>query len=434
LAKHVIADKDITGWTIQNGGDTWIVGRYGSIKPPENPGYGIRVLAANTNIVVDGFVSGSNGSAPIVSDAIQTHIEIGATGVLFGTSNAIELNDANATIINRGTIYGTVISFVASARIENFGYMNDGMFINGNGTLINQKSGVVHSNSSFILSYSDVGDHVEIINHGTIAGVMPGEYAIYGRDGQEIVVNTHDFSGGVGLGDSSDRFTSVGTTIHGDVDAGEGNDRIDLRNSTLAHFRDGYGGAVFGDDGNDVFDLRGTTLFYGAGGGRGNDTYIVNDRAIKISETPASGTDTVKSFVSFSLAENFENLILMGSSRINGTGNTLDNTLTGNTADNVLKGGAGEDLLDGGRGTDKLFGGTGADTFGFATGYGKDTVGDFRTGDKVYVHNWKAVDNFSDIKSHASNHGTNVWITVGSDTLIMENLHKADLNAGDFQF
>ena len=44
--------------------------------------------------------------------------------------------------------------------------------------------------------------------------------------------------------------------------------------------------------------------------------------------------------------------MLTGTSAINGTGNTLNNTLTGNSAANTLSGGTGADTLIGGAGND----------------------------------------------------------------------------------
>ncbi|MEI6029835.1 MAG: Ig-like domain-containing protein [Synechococcaceae cyanobacterium ELA739] len=46
-------------------------------------------------------------------------------------------------------------------------------------------------------------------------------------------------------------------------------------------------------------------------------------------------------------ATSFANLVLTGTSAINGTGNALANTITGNSAVNVLNGNAGVDLIDG---------------------------------------------------------------------------------------
>ncbi|MEB3189470.1 MAG: Calx-beta domain-containing protein [Snowella sp.] len=110
------------------------------------------------------------------------------------------------------------------------------------------------------------------------------------------------------------------------------------------------------------------TLNGGAGidtliGGLGNDIYQVDSTTDVITENASEGTDTIQSSVTFSLAAfpNIENLTLTGSSAINGTGNTANNTLTGNTANNILDGGDGNDTLNGGAGNDTLIGGNGND-------------------------------------------------------------------------
>ena len=89
-------------------------------------------------------------------------------------------------------------------------------------------------------------------------------------------------------------------------------------------------------------------------GGLGNDTYIVDNASDITTETSTLTTeiDTVKSSVSRTLGANLENLTLTGTAAINGTGNTLNNTLTGNAAGNILDGGAGIDTLIGGLGND----------------------------------------------------------------------------------
>ncbi len=97
-------------------------------------------------------------------------------------------------------------------------------------------------------------------------------------------------------------------------------------------------------------------------GGTGNDTYAVDNTSDVVTEAANSGTDTVQSSITWTLGANLENLTLIGSAAIAGTGNTLDNILTGNSANNSLSGGSGNDTLNGGAGNDWLNGGTGADS------------------------------------------------------------------------
>lgn len=102
-------------------------------------------------------------------------------------------------------------------------------------------------------------------------------------------------------------------------------------------------------------------------GGAGDDIYIVNDSGDVVAENAGQGTDTVKSWLSYTLTGNVENLVLLGNRANNGKGNGLDNALTGNAAANTLEGGAGNDTLDGKAGADTLTGGNGADSFVFST-------------------------------------------------------------------
>ena len=66
--------------------------------------------------------------------------------------------------------------------------------------------------------------------------------------------------------------------------------------------------------------------------------------------------------------------MLTGAIAINGTGNTLNNTLTGNSAANILNGGAGNDTLLGGGGNDTYIVGQTGDVVTELAGAGIDTV------------------------------------------------------------
>ncbi|EGF93199.1 hemolysin-type calcium-binding repeat 2 copies family protein [Asticcacaulis biprosthecium C19] len=81
-------------------------------------------------------------------------------------------------------------------------------------------------------------------------------------------------------------------------------------------------------------------------GGMGDDTYVISNVGDVINENANEGTDTVESAITFTLSNVLENLTLIGTTDINGTGNAGNNILTGNTGLNVLTGGAGNDTYN----------------------------------------------------------------------------------------
>ncbi len=124
--------------------------------------------------------------------------------------------------------------------------------------------------------------------------------------------------------------------------------------------------SLTGNAGNDYLD--GGTGADTLTGGIGNDLYVVDDVNDVVDETGASGTDEVQSWITYSLVAStkvkgdIENLTLLGTAAINGTGNALNNIITGNSGNNTLYGGAGNDTLYGMDGNDILYGQTGDDT------------------------------------------------------------------------
>ena len=103
----------------------------------------------------------------------------------------------------------------------------------------------------------------------------------------------------------------------------------------------------------------------------GNDTYFVDHAGDVVDESQAgsSGTDEVRSSISFSLANTVttrgpvEKLSLLGNAGIDGIGNGLANVLVGNSGANVLIGAGGDDALDGRGGADRMIGGAGKDSY-----------------------------------------------------------------------
>jgi len=107
-----------------------------------------------------------------------------------------------------------------------------------------------------------------------------------------------------------------------------------------------------GLDGNDTLD-GGTAGTDSLRGGLGNDIYLVDrSSGISITENSGQGTDEVRASVTYTLGSNLENLTLLGTGNINGTGNSLANTIAGNSGNNTLSGGTGVDQMSGGAGND----------------------------------------------------------------------------------
>lgn len=211
-----------------------------------------------------------------------------------------------------------------------------------------------------------------------------GNDTIYGYNGNDIL----DGKGGrdtlIG-GSNDDTYIVDSTTDTIRELSGGGNDTVQssvsyslglgsfLNNLTLT------GGSALNATGNEYDNIitgnsANNILNGGDGidtltGGKGNDTYIVDSTTDTIKELSGGGTDTVKSSVSYTLAEGsfLNNLTLTGSSAINGTGNGYDNIIRGNAGNNTLRGEGGSDTLYGGGGNDDI---AGADIDGTTTIYG----------------------------------------------------------------
>jgi Ca2+-binding RTX toxin-like protein len=163
-----------------------------------------------------------------------------------------------------------------------------------------------------------------------------------------------------------------GTPNNDSIDALAGNDVVyggggnDTLNGGLDHY--GQLDKLYGEAGDDTLIATG---WHGGDileGGVGNDTYTIevfengfDPAAPTLNEVADAGTDTVQSYSSWTLGANFENLTLLGTNVINGTGNNLDNVIDANGADNVLNGLDGNDSLYAGDGNDIVYAGAGND-------------------------------------------------------------------------
>jgi Ca2+-binding RTX toxin-like protein len=120
-------------------------------------------------------------------------------------------------------------------------------------------------------------------------------------------------------------------------------------------------------------------------GGTGADTYIVDDAGDTTVELENQGRDTVIALISWTLADNVEDLTLGGEGSNSGTGNALDNVINGDFGDNILDGGDGNDRLRGQVGDDTLLGGNGSDSLD--GGLGADDMAGGANSDTYQVDN-----------------------------------------------
>ncbi len=97
-------------------------------------------------------------------------------------------------------------------------------------------------------------------------------------------------------------------------------------------------------------------------------------------------------------------------------------------------------MFDGGAGDDTMTGGLGNDTFVFRFAQGSDTITDFAagvaSGDVVRLDNFgTAFDSFAELIAAATQIGADTVLDFGGgQTLTLQNVTLANLNAGDFIF
>jgi len=214
-------------------------------------------------------------------------------------------------------------------------------------------------------------DAANVINGGL------GEDTMYGADGDDTYYVDHE-------GDVVYEFTNntgydeVYASVSYDLDdfLASGVDSLYLTGTAdidgTGNDGDNY---IEGNSGNNVLDggLGIDSLF----GGDGNDTYRVDSVDDLVYEFSSNtGDDTIESSVSYALEEfihgGIENLRLVGTDNIDGTGNSLDNYILGNEGNNVLAGGDGSDIMFGDLGDDIILGEGGDDII--YTGAGLNVV------------------------------------------------------------
>jgi Ca2+-binding RTX toxin-like protein len=311
-------------------------------------------LAANVeNLTLTG-TSAINGTGNALNNVITgnsaNNILSGGLGVdtmIGGTGDDTYVVDNSGDVIIENAAGGTdtvqsSIDYTLGTNVENLTMTGTSGW--GTGNALNN---VIIGNSAANNLTGNAGD--DTLDGGAGADTMNGgagndTYVVdntgdviteNANEGTDTVQSSIDYT----LGTNVENLTMTGTSGWG---TGNELNNVIIGNSAV--------NSLTGNAGNDTLDG-------GAGadtmnGGIGNDTYVVDNTGDVITENANEGTDTVQSSITYTLASNVENLVLTGTSAINGTGNALNNVITGNSANNILSGGVGIDTMIGGIGND----------------------------------------------------------------------------------
>jgi VCBS repeat-containing protein len=329
--------------------------------------------ADSTTSSVTVTINGTNDAAIInglSSFSVTEDVEVGET--LTGTFTAIDVdNDAEWTAASGSGAYGEYQIDVDGNWSYEFTDVSEFDALNIGDTL---------TDTFTVETIDGTSQTVTVTINGTniINDTSPGGHTLFGTAIDEIIngKDGDDYLNGQG---GNDR-----------LNGGEGNDVLD--------------GAV---------DSTGLDTF---AGGAGDDIYGVYNSATVIIENAGEGNDTVWTAVNYALADNVENMYLVGA--LAGTGNEGDNFIVGYGSDaHTIYGLGGNDFLIGGDGTDYLAGGAGNDfLYGAAGNDVLDGAGD-SVGLDVFVggagdENYGIYNSATVIVENADEGNDTVWTAV----------------------
>lgn len=308
--------------------------------------------------VTEGTAGGTDTVRSSVSFTLAANVEnLTLTGT--GNINATGNGDVNILLGNSGN---NTLNGGAGADFMNGGAGNDVYILDNALDIVADSSGIDTIQANFLIDLN--------LNPSIENAILTGTAAINAIG--TAVANTLTGNSAVNTltgGDGDDVYYASSNDVIVELNAG-GNDTLYVTITGTFVIPAFVENVIFGGTGggnatgnNDVNTFVGgagnNTLDGGGGadvlsGGRGSDVYIADNTGDIVIEGIGEGTDTVRATASYVLSSNVENLVLLGTSSIDGTGNNLNNTITGNSGNNTL---------DGGTGTDRLVGGAGNDTY-----------------------------------------------------------------------
>lgn len=368
------------------GDDTYLIGAGDTVVEAANGGNDtVRALVGHTlaanveNLVLVGtaVINGTGNAVANRLDGSQNAKANVLAGMAGDDAYVVGAGDTVVEAASAGNdIVGTYVTFTLPANVENLSLLGSAV-INGTGnSLANTIDGAMNAKANVLRGMA--GDDTYLVGVGdtVVEAANGGNDVVRSFVSQTLsanveslvllgsgsanatgnnLVNTIDGSQNSkanvlkGLGGDDVYIVGTGDTV---VEAaGGGKDTVrTFVNHTLAANVENLvltGTAVINGTGNNLANtIDGSknakaNVLKGLGG---NDSYVLG-AGDTVVEAAGGGTDIVGSMVSVTLSANVENLALLGSAAINGTGNGLANVIDGslNSKANVLRGLAGDD-------------------------------------------------------------------------------------------
>lgn len=268
------------------------------------------------------------------------------------------------------------ISYTLGANVENLKLTGGSWWSGTNGTGNSLDNHIIGSGWNNTLTGGDGDDILDGYDgFDTLRGGNGND--TYVTDGLDYIDESGD-----GI-DTIIPYTSTWTlATHGSIE------NLTFSNITLSGQGNSLANVITGNGlANAIDGGSGADTMIGLGGA---DIYKVDNTGDVVVEADGGGWDRIDVWVSYTLPDYVEELWLMNSAAVSGTGNELDNIIVGYSNDNTLNGGDGEDTITGGGGADTLTGGDDDDTFVFVfasdsgiTSGTWDKITDFESGDII---------------------------------------------------
>ena len=359
-------------------------------------GHDTYVVDSANDVVTEALNAGTDQINTSVNYTLSANVEnllVTGTVGLLGTGNALDnyLTGASGNDTLVGDAGADTLRGMAGNDVLQGGAGNDLYLVDAAGDSVVEAAGAaegddtIQANVTYTLgdnvenltltgtgNFNATGNSLDNILKGNLGNNLldgdAGSDAMAGGDGNDtyVVDDAGDTTSELAGGGTDEVQASVDWTLASQVE------NLVLSGTDLAGTGNELNNTITGDIGNDTLD--GGTGADTLVGGDGDDSYVVNSSTDVVTEAVDGGDDTVSSSVNYTLGDNIENLLLTGSSDLNGTGNADDNLIVGTDSTNLLDGAAGADTLEGGDGDDTYVVDDAGDTVTEAAGEGTDEV------------------------------------------------------------